>query len=613
MTISHKKAQKYIRSSTDDVLSTDQRAELDQHLSTCDNCKRYAHELEQLDTLLTKALQSRYSVSIPTTQEVQRVTNQVEKQVRRHQMIQCFTHPIQAAVKMGLVLTLVIATVWFAIQLIPKNYPASIQQFTPTSELQTGTPKPASSLEFKEIPGTPSTIPENAIVYIVQEGDTLLAISAKIKVPVGILMALNGLSEQLTLHKGQLLIVGISTGSMPPALSLPTPMVPVPLPELLTPQSDPEIIRNRMAESWSLWHTLWVDATLTWEIGGTSSPLVMHHQAWVRQPDFARLIEGPLGEEPEYLWLTTEGSNLLQIHLLTGERTQYKTGSLLFSPLNDLLFPSRLAWQEGDIEVTGSDIVAGRETVVIEWVTKDGWREDRFWVDAITGVILRRKHFTPQAYPSIPDEIHINAIYFNVVIPSHAFLSEVSDTVHFDSGPSTSESVEISTFAELDLNCDGHVERITGIKALPIEYFNIEPQLLFISLETLSEGSYQQVWEHTAEEAGVAYLAYTIFPVNGCDYFIGILGHKGKESIKIYRWDGEQITTELSISGRFLFADEGWMFNFFGLESLPMYTVSTLEFQQRGTKNVWILRGYQWDGYDLIQTIEIERHYPAGG
>ena len=95
------------------------------------------------------------------------------------------------------------------------------------------------------------------------------------------------------------------------------------------------------------------------------------------------------------------------------------------------------------------------------------------------------------------------------------------------------------TLTEIDLDCDGRVERISGIEAPEIEYFNIHPQLAEIRLETTTAGSSEIVWEYTAQVAGVAYLAFQLFQADECNQFVVLPGHKGKEFLNVFRWDGE--------------------------------------------------------------------------
>ena len=88
---------------------------------------------------------------------------------------------------------------------------------------------------------------------------------------------------------------------------------------------------------------------------------------------------------------------------------------------------------------------------------------------------------------------------------------------------------------DADLNCDNHTERILGIEAPEIEYFNVKPQLSTIMLEKFNGTSFERVWEQTAQEAGVTYLAYQLFQADNCNQFLIVIGHIGKEGVNVFR------------------------------------------------------------------------------
>jgi hypothetical protein len=168
--------------------------------------------------------------------------------------------------------------------------------------------------------------------------------------------------------------------------------------------------------------------------------------------------------------------------------------------------------------------------------------------------------------------------------------------------------------SEVDLNCDGYKERILGIEAPEIEYFNIKPQLSVLILESNIGNGFKKVWEETAQEAGVSYLAYQLFQADNCNQFLVVIGHNGKEAVNVYRWDGERLKNVLKLSGSFLF-EGSWMVDVFGdYETLPN-TLFLGELQQPTTssKNIWILREYQWSDGVFKMIMEKRVELSAGG
>jgi hypothetical protein len=166
----------------------------------------------------------------------------------------------------------------------------------------------------------------------------------------------------------------------------------------------------------------------------------------------------------------------------------------------------------------------------------------------------------------------------------------------------------------VDLNCDYHAERILGIETPEIQYLGITPQLSAILLEKSSNAGFEKAWEQTAEEAGTAYLAYKIFQAEGCNRFLVVLSHKGKEAVNVYRWDGESMTVVLKLSGRFLFEGD-WMTGMFGDYQKSPNTLYLGELQQptSSSKNTWILRGYQWSNGQFKLVVERRVETSAGG
>jgi LysM repeat protein len=175
-------------------------------------------------------------------------------------------------------------------------------------------------------------------------------------------------------------------------------------------------------------------------------------------------------------------------------------------------------------------------------------------------------------------------------------------------------SGELLVLSEVDLNCDSHPERILGIETPEIEYFNIKPQLSTIILERNNGTGFERAWEQTAQEAGVSYLAYQLFQADNCNQFLVIIGHIGKEAVNVFRWDGERLISVLKLGGRFLF-EGNWMEDVFGDYKTSQDTLFLGELQQItiSSKNIWILRGYQWSDGVFKLVIEKRLELSAGG
>ncbi len=167
---------------------------------------------------------------------------------------------------------------------------------------------------------------------------------------------------------------------------------------------------------------------------------------------------------------------------------------------------------------------------------------------------------------------------------------------------------------EGDTNCDGATERVGGIEKPEVEYFNILPQLSKIVLETSDGTGFKRIWQETAQENGVSYLAYQQFKADACNQFLVVIGHIGKESVNVFRWDGNQVTSVLRLSGRFLFEGK-WMQEIFGDYKTSVNTLYIGELQQPNgsSNNVWMLKGYQWIDEKLISVVEKQVEANGGG
>lgn len=166
-----------------------------------------------------------------------------------------------------------------------------------------------------------------------------------------------------------------------------------------------------------------------------------------------------------------------------------------------------------------------------------------------------------------------------------------------------------------DLNCDGIEERITGKSGPEIFYFDSD-QWRVIKVETLSEQGPELIWEYTADGAGVGYLNYELFTIDTCHNFLVLIGHKGWERIKVFIWNGQQMETVLDRPGTFFLSDtQSLSPTDFEIEKVPPKTLITYEYNSTAmdSKVVWTLLGYEWDGEQLLQTIEKSKRYPGGG
>jgi hypothetical protein len=286
---------------------------------------------------------------------------------------------------------------------------------------------------------SPAEIPENALLYIVQAGDTLENIAAEANVPLEIILALNNLEANSPLVAGQRLVIGIGARqSAPPTFSPPTPVTPMPAADPLVHGSSSDQIRRRLIEGANLWHTLWADAQI--RTTSKNETHVNREQVWISQPGSIRWLSGQLGGDPR-LARVTNGHQSEWIDLDSGEPLEFgdSGGFVIPSDLDKVIFPVKhFAYRGGTFRIFNTETVAGRQAVAVDWTNDEDHIVDRFWIDAYTGVILRWVHI-PKEYPDasgrvIPSEIEITAIAYDIDFPAETFDPTALIPKEFDFG-----------------------------------------------------------------------------------------------------------------------------------------------------------------------------------
>lgn len=279
---------------------------------------------------------------------------------------------------------------------------------------------------------TPTPHPENAILYTVSQGETLRNIAQKIGIDLQLLQAFNAVQPDDPLPEGHTLIIGF--GSPPLSLITPTPITPIPLPIPLTVHSSQEDIRTRLLNSHRNWHTLWADA-LTIDYGplGYVGPAAIYRsQVWISQPLYTLLLCGDASGHPERVSLTVAG-RVTDLDIRTGQRSYNRNGGLFDTDLQELLLPDSYRYPpESIFEVIGTDYVARRFALMVDHFRIDRTfidsnqseiksRLGRYWVDVLTGIVLRKQEFDSSNPNLLIKEIVIKELTLDANIPNRLF------------------------------------------------------------------------------------------------------------------------------------------------------------------------------------------------
>jgi hypothetical protein len=267
-----------------------------------------------------------------------------------------------------------------------------------------------------------------------------------------------------------------------PVLSLitPTPVTPVSPPEPLSMHSDPDPIRRRILDSQHNWNTLWAEAvTIRYGPPGyIGPPKIDYQQIWISQPGYSLTLSGRPDGQVE-IAIQASGGLVTTVDNRSGERTLLNRSILVnyTQPIHELLLPTRMRTNFNEIlEVVGEEMVAGRPALILEWfevgepgakspATEQLLHMGRFWVDEVTGVILRRQRFDPGQPGLIFEEVVVTQIRYDLPLsnrffdPSQPLPTRLS---YYFSGNPLEEGFNIQTFEPATQS-----EREPFVKQLP--------------------------------------------------------------------------------------------------------------------------------------------------
>jgi LysM domain/WD40-like Beta Propeller Repeat len=301
------------------------------------------------------------------------------------------------------------------------------------------TPTPTVT-SIPSITPTPTPFPENAILYTVLQGDTLLSISEQTGIDPAILVALNGLQDSHALVPGMQLMITI--GQVPQPMVTPTGVTPAPTREALTAQSSPEEIIQRVNASHRNWRTLWLDAQIIdyGPPGYIGAPFVRREQLWLSSTRDGLLLIGKEGNsQPERIVLNINGTSYEHI-IEEDQHPSYRTPNSILSntQLTQLIDPIFSSLLQDRLEIVGEEQVAGRNAIVIDHfniVELGDHFQGRYSIDARTEIGLRLLQYSDQERMSVSLEIRITDIRYDQDFPAELFDPYAGAITQFAQGP----------------------------------------------------------------------------------------------------------------------------------------------------------------------------------
>jgi hypothetical protein len=209
--------------------------------------------------------------------------------------------------------------------------------------------------------------------------------------------------------------------------------------------SDSETIRLKMLYSHIYWKTIKVEGLANWYVKN-ETPQINHQQLWIVLPKKGRILNGFLNSNPDYIWIS-DGENIFDNgqfwvlppyvkepftppSIISDHIYSFPLSMVMVSPFADYIFPSGLAQRGGKYVPIKEDMIANRKALVVDW--EGGTSNERFWIDIITGVILRDQIFYDKEKTILNSDIVMTFVQFDASISEEYFILEMPDDMKFE-------------------------------------------------------------------------------------------------------------------------------------------------------------------------------------
>lgn len=203
----------------------------------------------------------------------------------------------------------------------------------------------------------------------------------------------------------------------------------------LSIDSSTQEIKQHIQFSNQLWNTMWADIVVNFfgPSGYIGPPFTERHQLWIDQDRDTFQIIGPTQGLPDYLAGIFLSPDPSPMHIESQGTKGYaklgrqypwfsiKSETVFLFPfaINQLLKTSNQDFlQDAELFVIGEDIVADRETVIVELTSPEGAISARLWLDTQIGIVLREQYYDPQINNRVMIESRIRKINFEDSFPT---------------------------------------------------------------------------------------------------------------------------------------------------------------------------------------------------
>lgn len=186
-----------------------------------------------------------------------------------------------------------------------------------------------------------------------------------------------------------------------------------------------EDIRRRWGETYPAWRNLFVEVQSV-DYGPAhylGPPFTWREQAWVALPDQAVYFIDS-AESGQGQVTVSGGGRVVQrnaLAVLTRAQVWDGTASGLLppGPLRTMLFPATSPWMNapGRLRPAGVGRIAGHSTLIFDWLTPQGERTDRLWLETRSGIILRWETYLGASQDSLRHVSQVTRLTFEQAQP----------------------------------------------------------------------------------------------------------------------------------------------------------------------------------------------------
>jgi DNA-directed RNA polymerase specialized sigma24 family protein len=201
-------------------------------------------------------------------------------------------------------------------------------------------------------------------------------------------------------------------------------IVPLPAPAPLPLDASLDEIQQRALQSSKLWQTLWVDmAILQYGLPGSPDPprLVERRQVWMARPFYARVIYGANLNTPDGTYTLAGNQMYWRSFSQPLVYTNLNFNQALDTSLSKLTLPTHLFADQQGFSISGSEIIAQRPTLVLDWRNSRGDLVYRFWMDREYGLTLKRREFWGGDGKHIAEDVFVGSAIINAELPAYIF------------------------------------------------------------------------------------------------------------------------------------------------------------------------------------------------